>query len=94
MNDWEGGYEGRRRKRMQLVLLGWCTPCGSKDNSGWLQFSVVPTQNFTVECIIASPYFADFFSGCCVFHVVQDWKSLIKLCVRPGDLETWTLIWL
>jgi hypothetical protein len=56
----------RLRKRMQLVLLGWCTPCGSKDNWGWLKFSVVPTQNFTLEYIIASGCFADFFSGCCV----------------------------
>jgi hypothetical protein len=69
MNNLEGGYEERLRKRMQLVLLGWCTPCGSKDNWGWLKFSVVPTQNFTLEYIIASGYFADFFSGCCVLEV-------------------------
>jgi hypothetical protein len=62
-------------------------PCGRKDNWGWLKFSVVPTQNFTLECIITSPDFADFFSGCCVFHAVQDWKSLIKSYVRPGH---WT----
>jgi len=51
-------------KRTQLVLLGWCTPCGSKHNWGWLKFSVVPIQNFTVEHIIASGYFAD--SSCCL----------------------------
>jgi hypothetical protein len=62
MNNFEGGEE-RLRKRM---LLGWCTPCGSKDNSGWLKFSVVPTQNFTLEYIIASRCFADFFSSCCL----------------------------
>ncbi len=66
MNNFEGGYEERLRKRMQLVLLGWCMPCGSKDNLGWLEFSVVPTQNFTLEYITASGYFADLFSGCCV----------------------------
>jgi hypothetical protein len=31
MNNLEGGNEERLRKRMQLVLLGWCTPCGSKE---------------------------------------------------------------
>jgi len=31
-----------------------------------LKFSVAPTQNFTLEYIIVSGYFADFFSGCCV----------------------------
>jgi hypothetical protein len=66
MNNLEGGYEGRLRKRMQLVLLGWCTSCSSKDNWGWLKFSVVPSQNFTLKYIIASGYFADFFSSCCV----------------------------
>ncbi len=66
MNNLEGGYEERLRKRMKLVLLGWCTACGSKDNWGWLKFSVVPTQNFTLEYIIASGYFADFLSSCCL----------------------------
>ncbi len=66
MKNLESGYEERLRKRMQLVLLGWCTPCASKCNWGWLKFSVVHTQNFTLEYIIASGYFADFFSGCCV----------------------------
>ncbi len=66
MNNLEGGNEERLRKRLQLVLLGWCMPCGSKDNWGWLKLSVVPTQNFTLEYTIASGYFADFFSSCCL----------------------------
>jgi hypothetical protein len=66
MNNLEGGNEERLRKRMQLVLLGWCMPCGSKDNWGWLKFFVVRTQNFTLEYIIASGYFADFFCSCCL----------------------------
>jgi hypothetical protein len=64
MNNLEGGYEERLRKSLQVVLQGWCTPCGCL--WGWLKFAVVPTQNFTLEYIIASGYFADFFSGCCV----------------------------
>jgi hypothetical protein len=71
MNNLEGGYEERLRKRRQVVLLGWCTPCGSKDNWGWLKFSIVPTQNFTLEYIIASGYFADFLSSCCLLSRVR-----------------------
>jgi hypothetical protein len=66
INNVECDYEERLRKRMQLVLLGWCMSCGSEDNWGWLKFSVIPTQKFTLEYIIASGYFADCFSGCCV----------------------------
>ncbi len=66
MNNLEGGNEERLRKRMQLVLLGWCTPCDSKDNWGWLKFSVVHTQKFTLEYIIASGYFVDVSSSCCL----------------------------
>ncbi len=66
MHSLEGDNEEMLKERMQLVLLGWRTPCGSKDNWGWLKFSVVPTQNFTLEYIIASGYFADFFSRCCL----------------------------
>ncbi len=65
MNNLEGGNEERLRKRIQLVFLGWCTPCGSKNNWGWLKFFVVRTQNFTLKYIIASGYFADYFSSCC-----------------------------
>ncbi len=84
MNDLEGAYKERLRKRMQLVLLGWCMPCGSKDNWGWLKFSVVPSQNFTLEYITAN--FADFFCGCCgVLSRCSRLEShFIKLCVCPG----------
>jgi len=64
---------------MHLVLLGWCTSCGNKDNWGWLKFSVVPTQNFTLQYIIASPYFADFFSGCCVLSRCSRLESFNKV---------------
>jgi hypothetical protein len=66
MNNLEGGNEEKLRKRMQLVLLGWCTPCGSKDNWGWLKFFLERTQNSTLEYIIASGYFADFFFSSCL----------------------------
>ncbi len=85
MNNLEGGNEERLRKRMQLVLLGWCTPCGSKDNLRWLKFFVVRTQNFTLENILLQ---VDTLLTVCLvvvcFHAVQDWKSLMKLYVRPG----------
>ncbi len=85
----------RLRKTMQLVLLGWCTPCGSKDNWGWLKFSVVPTQNFTLEYIIASGYFADFFSGGCVISRcsrLEVFNKVMRACWTRNFL--WSLKYL
>ncbi len=84
MNNLEGGNEERLGKRMQLVLLGWCTPCGSKDNWGWLKFSVVPTQNGIWNILLQVDTLSTFSLVVGWFHAVQDWKSLIKLYVRPG----------
>jgi hypothetical protein len=92
MNNLEGRYEERLRKRMQLVLLGWCTPCGNKDNWGWLKFSVVPTQNFTLEYSIASGYFADLFSSCCVVSHCWRFGILYINSLRPS-ICLWRRFW-
>jgi hypothetical protein len=74
MNNLECGFEERLRKRMQVVLLGWCTV-----HTEWQQRQLRMVQ---LKYIIAAGYFADFFSCCCVLHIVQDWKFLIKLWDR------------
>jgi len=95
MNNLDGGNEERLRKRMQLILLGWCMPCGSKDNRGWLKFSVVRTQNFTLEYIIASGYFADFFSSSCLLsHCSRLEVFNIGMRVSWTQNFLWSLIYL
>jgi hypothetical protein len=55
-----------------------------------VKFSVVPTQNFTLEYIIASGRFADFFCACCVLsHCsrLEVWQQrqlrLVKVSIVP-----------
>jgi hypothetical protein len=60
MNNLEDGYEERLRKRMQVMLLGWCISCHDRDK---VFRGSLPASNFTLKYIIAAGYFADIF--CC-----------------------------